>query len=361
MKNEKRGVVLNPQSLVHFLDHLCPVASLMQLPFLTKEVSQYTLAQSYYPDTTIQLIDDEEFTPKKLFDNYDVLFMSNYFADTDLVTHFKKYEQKFGKKMRVVNCPHGFSDKEYYLKLCVREDIVLVYGQNMLDMLRDCEVLQDLKNYVITGNLRYQYFKKHKEFYCDLVQKEILSKFAKKQPIILYAPTHKDSTLASSFFEGADDFLRNLPSDYNMIVKLHPRLDDELLEVYKIQARYEKNPNIVFVSNFPLIYPILEYSDIYLGDRSSIGYDFLTYNRPMFFLDRPSYPEKQRPQFLHQCGVVIPLDKYKDIYSIISKNLENNQELFAKKRQEMYQYTFGEEKKFEQIRAEVIAAYNKPL
>lgn len=260
-----------------------------------------------------------------------------------------------------MHCPHGFSDKEYYLKKCAYEDIVLVYGDNMLDMLRECDIPRQNENYVICGNYRYTYYKHHKDFYRDITQQEILSKFAKQQTTILYAPTWNDTEKASSFFDAADTILGKLPSDYNIIVKLHPNLEeDNLAEVFQIQARYEDKPNILFLSQFPLVYPLLEFTDIYLGDISSLGYDFLVYNRPMFFLDQPSYQSSPRQKYLQRCGVPIKPEQYNDLYSIIEANLPHDQERFANKRNEVYQYTFGKEKSFEQIRKEIIEACEKP-
>ena len=57
---------------------------------------------------------------------------------------------------------------------------------------------------------------------------------------------------------------------------------------------------------FPYIYPLLEFCDIYLGDCSSVGYDFLHLNRPMYFLNPHNRDSNHNSCFLHQYGVVIP-------------------------------------------------------
>ncbi len=47
-----------------------------------------------------------------------------------------------------------------------------------------------------------------------------------------------------------------------------------------------KHKNVVLIEDFPLVYPLLAATDIYLGDVSSIGYDFLMFNRPMFLSNK---------------------------------------------------------------------------
>ena len=209
---------------------------------------------------------------------------------------------------------------------------------------------------MITGNYRYRYFKQHRDFYDQVIEKEI--RFAKKQPTILYAPTWLDLEESTTFFDAHEAILGKLPSEYNLIVKLHPRLElDDTAQYYHIVGKYESRPNILFLKDFPLVYPLLAHSDIYLGDTSSVGYDFLPFNRPMFFLNKYKRDPGIDPEaYLFRCGVDIAPEQYGELYSIIEKPTED----FTEIRQRVYQYAFGEEREPELIRRDIEKSVEEP-
>ena len=356
---EKKGVGINPLAQIHYIDHLAVVCILMDIPLIFIDPNDYALGKKYYPELQAELIDYQDLTPEHLIANYDVLFMSDLW---DRKTFHEKYaplEKKYKKSLRHVHCPHGFSDKGFYLKKCANEDIALLYGQNMIDQLKEYGVFADLNRYVITGNYRYTFFKKHRQFYDEIVEKEVLSKFAKKQPIILYAPSWMDLEESTTFFDAYSYVLGNLPDDYNLIVKLHPRLElDDTAHYYHIVGRFENKPNIVFLKDFPLVYPLLAHADIYLGDMSSVGYDFLSFNKPMFFLNKQKRdPRTDRGLYLFRCGIDIKPDAYPLLYKFMEVNLPNDNEKFSSIRNDVYAYTFGQERPFAEIKQEIIEAY----
>src|SRR5262249_34231107 len=141
-------------------------------------------------------------------------------------------------------------------------------------------------------------------------------------PIILYAPTWMDLEESSTFFDTYQYLLGNLPADYNMIVKLHPRLElDDTVNYYHIVGKYESKPNILFLKDFPLVYPLLAHTDLYIGDMSSVGYDFLPFNKPMFFLNKQKRDiHHDRSSYLFRCGVSLLPDRFAQIYDVIAKN-----------------------------------------
>ena len=237
---------------------------------------------------------------------------------------------------------------------------LVVYGQNMIDMLKQEEVFQNIHYMVRGGNFRYIYYKQNKEFYDAIIQKEILSQFAKQQPIILYAPTWLDLEESTTFFDAYSPILDQLPEHYNMIVKLHPRLElDNTALYYHIVGKYEKKPNVVFLNHFPPVYPLLSRADIYLGDMSSVGYDFLAFNRPMFFFNKFRRDAKyDRRLYLFRCGKEIVPSQYSELYTIIEASLDNDVEEFSSIRKEVYDYTFGTERPIAELKAEIQHAYN---
>lgn len=359
MKTEwnKKGIALNASSEAHFMDHLAIVALIMDIPLFLFDENCFLLAKKYYPTLDVYLKDDSQFSLDDLTKEYDVSFTTELLGNKGR-TLFETAALQHKKTWRNVFCPHGFSDKTFYFEQCASEDIVLIYGDNMVDLLRDRGVWGQIKNYVITGNYRYTYFKQHQKFYEEIFQNEIQAHFDKKRPLILYAPTWLDQEASSSFFEATSFLLDQLPEDYNIIVKLHPRLElDDIAGCYQIMGRYEKKKNVLFLISFPLIFPILAHTDIYIGDMSSIGYDFLAFDKPLFFLNKQKRnPKTDRSLFLFRCGTEITPDQYGDLYKIIEAGLEDDHEKFSAQRKKMWDYTFGVERSFADIKTDIIQA-----
>lgn len=355
MNTNKKGIALNASSEAHLIDHLSIVALIMDIPLFLFDENCFLLAKKFYPkNLDVYLKDSSQFTLEKLTEEFDVSFSTDLLGDKERLFETAALQHK--KKWRNVFCPHGFSDKTFYFEQCVLEDIVLVYGDNMIDLLRERDVWGQIKNYVITGNYRYTHFKQHQEFYEDIFQKEIQTHFDEKRPLILYAPTWLDQEASSSFFEATSFLLDQLPEEYNIIVKLHPRLElDDIAGCYQIMGRYEKKKNVLFLINFPLIFPILAHTDIYIGDTSSIGYDFLAFDKPLFFLNKQKRnPKTDRNLFLYRCGTEITPDRYGDLYKIIEEGLKDDAEKFSEQRKKMWNYTFGKERSFADIKADII-------
>lgn len=356
----QKGVALNPKPYIHLTDHLAPIAVLMDIPLLITTEEHTQQACALYPGLRAELIDWDLLTPDYLIEHFDVFFQSQPWDRQRFYDVFEPLEKKYQKEVRNVHCPHGFSDKVYWLNQCVLEDITLVYGDNMLDMFKQQGLFPMLNAYVKVGNYRYTYYRQYQAFFDQIVQEQIFNRFAKKQPTILYAPTWCDYENNSSFLD-ADPFFKSLPSEYNLLVKLHPMLEEmNSPALYYTMGHYEDRGNIVFVKDCPLVYPILAQTDIYLGDMSSISYDFLVFNRPMFFLNQLKRDLNDRNAFVFRCGVSIDPAEYSQVYSIIEKHLKNDRERFSDIRSAMYQYTFGSEVPFDQIRKAIEASYTSP-
>lgn len=354
----KKAVGLNPASQIHYIDHLAVVCILMEIPLLFLEESDCQLAKKYYPGLEASLNAYEQFSPEYLIANYDLSFMSDLWDRRTMRAKFADLEKKYGKVWRNVHCPHGFSDKGFYLAKCAMEDIVLLYGENMIDQLKAQGAWENIAGYVITGNYRYTYFKEQRAFYDAIFEEEIQSRFSKKQPTILYAPTWMDLEESSTFFDSHRYLLEQLPNDYNLIVKLHPRLElDDVVQYYQIIGQYEKKPNVLFLKDFPLVFPLLANVDMYIGDMSSVGYDFLAFDKPLFFLNKQNRNvDSDRGLFLFRCGTEIKPDQFHDVYNIIEKSLPSDKERFSAIRQQIWHYTFGKERPFAEIRRAIIEA-----
>ncbi len=349
MPIQKKGAGINLYSQPHYIDHLAIVCILMGVSLLVREENEELLARKYYPGLKIQRIDYQDLNPEFLIENFDYIISSDLLGRATLREKFAELETEYKKILRCIHSPHGFSDKGYYLRKSAFEDILLVYGQHFLDQLQKEGVSDHLNQYVRIGNIRAAYYEKHKEMYAEMIDKEILSHFDAKQPIILYAPTWVDIEKSSTFFEAGEEIFEKLPRDFNMIVKLHPRLEqDDTVGYYQLLGKYEGKKNILFIKEMPAIYPLLACSDIYLGDTSAVGYDFLYFNKPMYFLN---LHKKQYPLF--RCGEVIEPQNLGELYARIRNTFDQDLEKYKKVRTELYAYTFDQDRDFDTIRSEL--------
>lgn len=344
---------------IYQVDHLGVVCIELGIPLLFTEEKPYLLAKHYYPELQAEFLDSPATAPDHLAAKYEMIFFTNFCGKVLWEHLFNPLD--LSKKLRSVYCPHGNSDKGQAYPLMesfAEEDIVFIYGQRMIDFLKEKNVFQHIENYILTGNYRYSYYQKRRDFYDALAEEEVFSKLPKSKKNILYAPTWNKGE--SSFFSACARVCNNVPEDYNLIVKLHPAMEvHHLGSVYKILAQYEHRKDILFLREFPLIYPLLAKTDIYIGDLSSIGYDFLVFNKPMFFLNE--FAGTALPGngcYLFQCGVEIPPSRYSQVYSIIQEHLPEDKQRFTKIREQTYNYTFGEPRSFASIKTQLMEFLN---
>lgn len=338
-----KGVGLLDGNRNQHFDHVIPVCELLGIPIIFHVKEDEEIAHHFYPQVDSQFVPWKQVTLDYMKERYA------FFINSELIG------RGLQKDIRHVYCPHGMSDKFIFLARCAFEDITLVYGQYMLDQFAFRQVTNQLQAHVITGNLRYTYFKKHQDFFRQLVDKDILSQFAKKQPIITYAPTWGDYDDGTTLFDYGKTIIHELPDHYNLIIKIHSLVrifnPDEL---YSIMQLANLKPNVVVTIDFLPVYPILDSTDIFIGDSSSVGYDFLTFNRPMFFINKHQRDsEKDKRHVIVKAGVEVHPYQIAHIYSVIEQNLAEDQARFGATRQQLYQYAFGEERTDEAIRHDI--------
>jgi len=344
-------------SYPHQLDHLAVLAHILKIPFLVTDPSLHALAQTFYPFTNTMYLSEAACSLEFLSKNYDLLLISckNWTLELSVLLR-----ELFAKPMRFCFCPHGNSDKGSLNAkgdLLMHQDLSLVYGDHMKEMLQHRNVLPTLQGTVTTGNYRYSYYLKHKAFYDACAQKDVFSRFKRKQPLLLYAPTWKDPENSSSFFKACPLLLEQLPSHYNLLIKLHPNLEnDDPARVYQLMGKYEQCDNVVFLTQYPLVYPLLDKIDLYLGDFSSVGYDFLVYDRPMLFFNPNNRDAcEDKGLYLFQCGEEISSPHYLHLYGLVEKTLQHKQTHLTKIRKQIWDYTFEKNISFEKIREDLFA------
>ncbi len=256
----------------HYIDHLAPFCALMDWPLVVWEDSIANAVRQFYPQ--VQLIHDSIVPPNVVAcDNRALL---------------KLYGITSG---RMLWLPHGLSDKGWkssFFETLGEEDLLLVYGQRMRDVLAAKKVTIPQLS---VGNFRWKFYQQHREFYNKLMTE----RFGDRR-FILYAPTWEDSEKNSTLW----DVLPKL--EQNVLVKVHPNTQKRFMpELERAKGRVE------ILEDFPPIYPLLDRTDIYIGDMSSIGYDFLHFNKPMFFLCREKTQDEST--FLMRCGTQITMDQ----------------------------------------------------
>ncbi|EKE08440.1 MAG: hypothetical protein ACD_17C00166G0004 [uncultured bacterium] len=290
-----RALALNTGMDIHLLDHIAPLAALLDIPLWTTEEPNYLLARQFYPQVKVEYMPDLEYRLGEIAHSYDTLFECKYWQ-----AHLKQlFKDFYQKEMTLVFCPHGQSDKGFQFPLLAPysiQDAVLVYGPLMLEMLNELQI--PLKQSIMVGNYRLKFYRTHQSFYDNLLKKRL--PLDPKKRTILYAPTWKDADDTVSFFQFGKKVLAELPQDWNLILKVHPLLKERTpVEYYRTLLYAESKHNVFVLEDYPPVYPVLAASDIYLGDFSSVGYDFLTFEKPLFFLPT------DRPTRLYSCGQIL--------------------------------------------------------
>lgn len=304
-------------SSLHYLDHLGPFCALCGYPLIITESFVREKASQHYPDLHIIPLDREE-VPQKLSQFPCVISCS----PTSLL------RQSLGPlPCPTIWLPHGNSDKGQivpYFDALREEQTALVYGSQMAGIIaQNCPAIQQIP----VGRYRLLYYQKHRAFY----QQNFPIQFPQKQPTILYAPTWEDTENNCSFWTAFPQLADHLPPSFNLIVKPHPNTAaSQAPQIEALIGKYEKG-SLRFLLDYPPIFPLLDQVDYYLGDRSSIGYDFLYFDRPLFFLDPH---ENSRGKDLTSAGTTTqPQNFYNDLSS-------RDHSCFSSTRRSMYCHAF---------------------
>lgn len=323
-----KGVAYIDNTEVHHLDHIGVLAATLEIPLITTDLNLYYLGKQFYPQLDICFVEAKDLTNKALANSFDIIFVTNFWLKKDFNDFFKISS----KKMRYVHCSHGNSDKgQNYplLNLFLEQDMVLIYGQRMQEFLREHNVF--LEKEVLCGNYRLEYYKKHKKFYDKL----ILPNHFDYKKTVLFAPTW--TPLDSCLFKNTEHLLEDIPDDYCLIFKVHPAFERDHHSHYeKFEKLCKAYKNVMILKDFPAIYPLLDKVDYYVGDASSINYDFLYFNKPMFFINTDPLVA---PTFIHQTGPM--LDMSQSIFKQI-KELLPNDNLYKEIRKNVFRKTFEE-------------------
>ena len=347
-------------SASHYIDHLAPICSALEIPLIVTEEELYNLIKQFYPDVHPQLLGRIE-TPKYLTSHLDSAFVCTPRILFDELCFFAQKLE--GKKVHTLWVPHGNSDKGHvipYMEGLQNEEMALVYGQKMIDFMQDKGAFSQLKAHVVVGDYRRAYYLRNKAFYDSALARKIDRQIPIGKKVALYAPTWRDAESSSSFLDVTPDLIQTIPKHWHLIIKLHPNLlfDDEK-NIHALIEAYQTHPQVTFLAAFPPVMPVLARTDVFIGDLSSMGYDCLGFNKPMFFINHSERSALSDPGLaLYKCGVEIRKEHYSNIYSIIEASCKNDSR-FHEIRAKTYNYTFGPRKSAETLKKDIEKCYEK--
>lgn len=277
----------------HHLDHLAPFAWKYSVPLWIENPSIAQLAAAYYPDVTCI---NRPFDLKDACDQAEALVLTTKSAPAEL----KAIAHSLGNETtRFAYLPHGQSDKgleDPALRSIEHADIALLYGPLQHKRLQQFGSDGTIGEVRFVGNFRLDYYQAHQAHLDQLTRDEIFASLPPGHKTYLYAPTWSTQ---ENFTHHANMLIEHLPTNANLVIKLHPLIaKSHPAHMVYLQSLDKSKANVRIIDHFPLIYPLLAYTDVYIGDESAIGYDFLHFDKPMYFLTRTLSP-------LIECGQII--------------------------------------------------------
>ncbi|MCP5469750.1 MAG: CDP-glycerol glycerophosphotransferase family protein [Chlamydiales bacterium] len=281
------------------------------------------MVEIYYPP--MEVIVAKDFCLDDVLAPFDTYIYSEFYRRP---TGFFQFGDHFASgPARSLFLFHGHSDKFrdlHWIEQLAGEDIVLVYGPQFYEWMCATGIVRRIRHHIFCGNYRLEFYKQNREFF----KREL-----KGKKRVLYAPTWSSPVKSSGrsrhysnvveVYEGVKEAL----CDYDLYIKLHPYFEKLMPQ----EAQRIKGDQLG-----PVIYSILEETDIFLGDYSSIAYDFLYFERPicLFGWDKP---------WATQVSV------------------ENLREKIERPpcpgQKEAYTHAYGEKKSLETLRKEILDAY----
>lgn len=225
--------------------------------------------------------------------------------------------RKDERSARAVQIFHGMSDKPFtYRRDFSAYLLCLCIGQRQVDRL-----LANPRNRGIrVATVGYPKFE---------TAGAVPKLFANGKKTLIYCPTWRKGDL-SSVHRFLDDprVLAEIVSEYNLIVKPHPNLFNPERVHYdeSIVERLQRLPGIKLIRSGNVM-PWFAQADLFIGDISASGYEWLYFNRPMLFLNPQPGVLRRSTDFntltyLWQCGDVCLA--MRELKPAIDGNLRND-------------------------------------
>lgn len=239
-------------------------------------------------------------------DAYDLVLTPTFLRD-----------HEWPNKKNAVQIFHGMSDKPFTYERDFNNYLLcLCAGQRQLDRL--------LRN-SLNRNMRWVKIG-YPKFDRPLTPPRI---FNNDKKTLIYCPTWRKGGISSiELFLDNIDVLDEILEAYNLIVKPHPNIFNRDRQFFdqRIINRLRQVPGIKLVRSGNVM-PLFARSDLYVGDISASGYEWLYFNRPMIFLN-PDYrmlmpsTDFNSTTYLWQCGDVC--DDIRQLKGMIDRNFQND-------------------------------------
>ena len=291
-RNKTAGLIYREKGHFGHIDHLAPFCSLYKIPLFLTSKELYKIAKEQYKDIDLILCHPNEVS-KEILSNYEYLVST---LPRQLINPIFLFdEMMMNKRLQSYFLPHGSSDKDNMAKL-LQEDKIFVYGDRMMQLLPKKVYKKTIK----TGNFRLKYYNLHKEFYTNLV-KSYFPKIEKGENI-LFAPSWDNDEVQ----KWTTALIKHKPENVTLYIKLHPNTSKEGIGM-SLPVAFSDQKGVIFIHDYYPIYSIMPFMQSLFMDISSIGYDFLEFNKPLFFTVK-------NDQLLNKCGLHIDINNpYKDL------------------------------------------------
>ena len=316
----------------HHYDHIASFCVYTGTPLLVSDVVAQEELERLYPGLLVLYKDLDEL-PAFALTNFKAFVSCS--PRPFLLQYFGYASETLGKPFLSIFLHHGNSDKGYASALMEGmqyETHTLIYGRKMEEFMKEKKVFSQLHGVATIGNFRERVFTLYRKHF------ESLLSFTKTKKTVLFAPTWEDSENSCSFFDAINHLLSNKPQNISLLIKPHPNtVEQHTSEMEVLQGGLPKD--VHFITDFPPVYTLLNLADVYIGDMSSVGYDFLTYNRPMFFLNKNKRDPATDPGLaLFHCGDILYPSSFDAVYEIIEDPQIDKKHL----RHKMYLHTFDQ-------------------
>ena len=246
----------------------------------------------------------EQVSEEAEYEGYRAFFTDHHqLDDYDLVltpTFLRAHERS--ARTRAVQVFHGMSDKPFTYDRDFSDYLMcLCAGRRQRDRLRANRQNRDV-DCALIGFPKFDRLP------------TVPRLFRNNKSTLIYCPTWRKEGISSiERFLESPETLERLARCYNLIIKPHPNLFNPARKFYDpgIVERLERAAQVpdVRVVRAGNVMGWLEQADLFIGDISSAGYEWLYFDRPMVFLNpRPGvlHPTTDPAglTYLWQCGPV---------------------------------------------------------
>lgn len=299
-------------ALKPYLDHFM-VQNSNPLAIVVQKLANTELDEAYTGYTHL-------FTENCDLDSYDLVLTPSF---------LRSHER--GAQTRAIQIFHGLSDKPFTYERDFSDYVLcLCAGQRQVDRFRRFEHNREMKVAII-GYPKFDF------------PPTMSPLFNNDKKTIIYCPTWRKGGISSiELFLDNPDIIAQLTTHFNVIVKPHPNIFNPNRDYYSqaIVDALKQLPGIYLVSAGNVM-PYFAQSDLFIGDISAAGYEWLYFDRPMVFLnpqpDQLSVSEDSRSlTYLWQCGDVC--NEIKCLFGLVMRNLQHSRN-YHRERESILHYS----------------------